>query len=181
MHVRVFSRDEAGYDCPGQPDAHRRPNTSCTAQQTENICKLTCAATLIQYISILILIGYLAFVLKIDFGNQLGYILLASFAGCCTGVSFGAMVGALSKKGEGVKTGIIISLSMLMSFLAGLMVAQVKYEAVKKPADTGLHQSGQSDCRFVLRTLLFTIRMDDSLPTSDFFSDFHSCSISSYF
>ncbi len=90
-----------------------------------------CAATLIQYISILILIGYLAFVLKIDFGNQLGYILLASFAGCCTGVSFGAMVGALSKKGEGVKTGIIISLSMLMSFLAGLMVAQVKYEAVK--------------------------------------------------
>lgn len=90
-----------------------------------------CAVTLIQYLSILILIAYMAFVLKIDFGNQIGYILLASFAGCCAGVSFGAVVGAATKKGEGIKTGIIISASMAMSFLAGLMVAQMKYMATR--------------------------------------------------
>jgi len=90
-----------------------------------------CAVTLIQYLSILLLIAYMAFVLKIDFGNQIGYILLASFAGCCAGVSFGAVIGAATKKGEGIKTGIIISASMTMSFLAGLMVAQMKYTAVK--------------------------------------------------
>jgi len=90
-----------------------------------------CAVTIIQYLSILILIAYMAFVLKIDFGNQIGYILLASFAGCCAGVSFGAVVGAATKKGEGIKTGIIISASMAMSFLAGLMVAQMKYMATK--------------------------------------------------
>jgi len=90
-----------------------------------------CAVTLIQYISILLLIGYMAFILKIDFGNQIGYILLASFAGCCAGVSFGAVAGAASKKGEGIKTGIIISASMAMSFLAGLMVAPMKYIATK--------------------------------------------------
>ena len=90
-----------------------------------------CAVTLIQYLSILLLIAYMSFVLKIDFGNQLGYILLASFAGCCAGVSFGAVVGAATKKGEGIKTGIIISVSMAMSFLAGLMDAKIKYTAVK--------------------------------------------------
>ena len=90
-----------------------------------------CAVTLIQYLSILLLIAYMSFVLKIDFGNQFGYILLASFAGCCAGVSFGAVVGAATKKGEGIKTGIIISVSMAMSFLAGLMDARIKYTAVK--------------------------------------------------
>jgi len=90
-----------------------------------------CAVTLIQYLSILLLVAYMAFILKIDFGNQIGYILLASFAGCCAGVSFGAVVGAASKKGEGIKTGIIISASMAMSFLAGLMSAQMKYIATK--------------------------------------------------
>ncbi len=91
-----------------------------------------CSATLIQYISILLLVAYMAFVLKVDFGNQVGYILLASFAGCCAGVSFGAFIGAVTKKGEGLKTGLAISLSMLMSFFAGLMVANIKYLAVKK-------------------------------------------------
>ena len=91
-----------------------------------------CSATLIQYISILLLVAYMAFVLKVDFGNQVGYILLASFAGCCAGVSFGAFIGAVTKKGEGLKTGLVISLSMLMSFFAGLMVANIKYLAVKK-------------------------------------------------
>ncbi len=90
-----------------------------------------CSATLIQYISILLLVAYMAFVLKVDFGNQVGYILLASFAGCCAGVSFGAFIGAVTKKGEGLKTGLAISLSMLMSFFAGLMVANIKYLAVK--------------------------------------------------
>lgn len=90
-----------------------------------------CSVTLVQYISILLLVGYLAFVIKVDFGNQLGYILLASFAGCCMGVSFGAFIGAVLKCGEGLKTGVVISLSMIMSYLSGLMSAQVKYQAVK--------------------------------------------------
>lgn len=93
-------------------------------------CSL-CSATLIQYLSILILIAYLIFVQKVDFGNQAGFILLASFAGCSAGVSFGALIGAVVKKGEGIKTGVVIGLSMLMSFLSGLMSAKIKYTATK--------------------------------------------------
>ena len=91
-----------------------------------------CAVTLIQFLSILILLVYLAFVPKVDFGNQLGYMILAAFAGCMMGVSFGALIGAVSKKKEGVKIAILITASMTMSFLAGLMQSSVKYWAVKK-------------------------------------------------
>lgn len=86
-----------------------------------------CAAFLIQFIVILILLGYLHFALKIDFGNQLSYILLLCFVGCATGISFGTMISALIKKSEGVKIAILISTTLLGSFLAGLNYANVKY------------------------------------------------------
>jgi len=69
----------------------------------------------------MILISYLAFVLKVDFGNQIGYILLTCFVGCSTGITFGAFVSAIVKKGEGVKMGILIGGTMAATFLAGMM------------------------------------------------------------
>jgi ABC-2 type transport system permease protein len=86
-----------------------------------------CAAFMIQFISILIVLSYLIFALKIDFGNQLPYILLLCFVGCSTGISLGTMVGALVKKGEGLKTAILIGISMTGSFLAGMMYVNMKY------------------------------------------------------
>ena len=85
------------------------------------------AATLVQFVSILLLLAYLVFVIKVDFGSQIGFILLLCFSGCVTGVSFGAMLSVLSKGGEGMKTGILIGTTMLLSFLAGMMYVQVKY------------------------------------------------------
>jgi ABC-2 type transport system permease protein len=85
------------------------------------------AASLIQLMTILILLAYIAFVIKIDFGNQVGYLLLLCVSGCVMGVSFGAMICALVKGGEGIKTGILIGTSMTLSFFAGMMYVQVKY------------------------------------------------------
>lgn len=86
-----------------------------------------CAVTLVQYTSILLLIMFLAFVFKVEFAGQVGYILLASFAGCCVGVSFGALVSAIVKKREGIKVAVIISLSMFMTFTAGMMQSSFKF------------------------------------------------------
>jgi len=86
-----------------------------------------CAVTLIQFTSILILIMFLAFVFKVEFAGQVGYILLASFAGCSLGVSFGALVSAIVKKRDGVKVAIIISVSMALSFAAGMMQSSIKF------------------------------------------------------
>ena len=86
-----------------------------------------CAAFMIQFISILIVLGYLIFALKIDFGNQIPYIVLLCFVGCSTGISLGTMIGALVKKSEGLKIGVLIGTSMTGSFLAGLMYVDMKY------------------------------------------------------
>ncbi|MGV8980748.1 ABC transporter permease [Clostridium sp.] len=86
-----------------------------------------CAAFLIQFAGILIVLGYLQFALKIDFGNQIFYILLLCFVGCATGISFGAMISALIKKSEGLKIGVLIGTTMIGSFLAGMMSSDIKY------------------------------------------------------
>jgi len=90
-----------------------------------------CAAFLIQFTTIIILLGYLHFALKIDFGNELAYILLLCFVGCATGISFGTTVSALIKKNEGIKIGILIGTSLTGSFLAGLNYANIKYMVEK--------------------------------------------------
>ncbi len=86
-----------------------------------------CTATLIHILSIIILLAYLSLVLKVNFGSDLLYILLASMAGSAAGVSMGAMIGALIKKGENFKSAILVCVSMTCSFLAGLMVVNMKY------------------------------------------------------
>lgn len=85
------------------------------------------AATTVQLAVIFVLLVYLAFILKINFGSQLGYIALTCIIGTITGVSFGTCIASIVKKGEGVKIGILIGLTMTMSFLSGLMYHDIKY------------------------------------------------------
>jgi len=89
------------------------------------------SVTLVQYLSILILLAYLVFVLRINIGDRIGMILAAAFAGSCLGISFGALVGAVVKAGEGIKIAIIIGTSMLMSLFSGMMQGSIKI-AVEK-------------------------------------------------
>lgn len=86
-----------------------------------------CAATLVHFLSVLLLIAYMALIIGVKFGSNLPFVLLASFAGCCTGVSLGAMVGAVIRKKMMLKTAILISVTMVLSFLSGLMYNQMKY------------------------------------------------------
>jgi ABC-2 type transport system permease protein len=85
------------------------------------------AAFLIQFIQILVVLGYLHFGLSVDFGNQISFIILLCFVGCATGISLGAMIGALVKKNEGLKIAILIAVSNIGSFLAGMMYVNMKY------------------------------------------------------
>ena len=86
------------------------------------------AATLVQFTSILLLLCLSG--LSPQGGLRQPdrlYRFACAFTGCITGVSFGAMISALSRGGEGIKTGILISTTMVLSFLAGMMFVQVKY------------------------------------------------------
>ena len=84
------------------------------------------AGYIVCVIEILLLICYLAFAMKVDFGNQLGYIVLTCLAGSSTGLSFGAFISAIVKKGEGVKTGILSGATMAASYCAGMMGSDAK-------------------------------------------------------
>ena len=86
-----------------------------------------CAALLIDFIEMLLLLAYLYFGLKIDFGNKAGFVLLTTFVGCIVGISFGAFISSLVKKGEGLKVAILIAASMVGSFLSGMMYQDMKY------------------------------------------------------
>jgi ABC-2 type transport system permease protein len=89
------------------------------------------AAIAIQFLSCLVLVIYLNFVLGVHFGDQLAFILIACLAGSITGVTFGAMIGAAVKGGDGIKTAVLLTVSLMLSFLSGLMVTDIKYTVVR--------------------------------------------------
>lgn len=88
------------------------------------------AAIAIQFLSCVVLVAYLNLALGINFGDQLLYVIVACLVGSITGVTFGAMIGALVKGGEGPKTAVLLASSLMLSFLSGLMVADIKYTVV---------------------------------------------------
>lgn len=89
------------------------------------------ASLIIHIAEILTLLAFLVFVLKIDFGENTGFVILTSLAGSFTGVSYGAFVSALVKKSLNVKIAILISTVMTWSFLAGMMYTDIKYIITK--------------------------------------------------
>jgi len=90
------------------------------------------AALTILFAEIMITVCYIAFVLGADFGTRWGYVVLTCFIGCVTGISFGTFVGSAIRKSEGVKTAILLGFSMVMSFLAGLMIGDMKIMIAQK-------------------------------------------------
>lgn len=66
------------------------------------------------------------YVLNVEFGNRLLPVLGVVSLGALTGVSMGALIAVSNKKDVEFKIGIGISTSMLLSFLAGMMVAEIK-------------------------------------------------------
>ena len=89
------------------------------------------AAWIIQFVELSLLILFMSLVLKVSFGNQVGYILLTCLVGALTGVTLGTLVGGLIKKGDGIKIGVLLGISMIMSGLAGLYFASFKYFVTK--------------------------------------------------
>ncbi|NLM75818.1 MAG: ABC transporter permease [Clostridiaceae bacterium] len=89
------------------------------------------ASLVIHIIEIGAFLAFLVFVLKIDFGENTGFVILTSLTGSITGVSYGAFISALVKKSENVKVAILISTIMTWSFLAGMMHPDMKYVITK--------------------------------------------------
>lgn len=85
------------------------------------------AGYITQLIGILLLFLFTIFVLKVDYGDRLGFIALLAMAGCLAGLSIGIAIGTLLKVSENAKVGIVISVTMAGCFLSGMMGITMKY------------------------------------------------------
>lgn len=85
------------------------------------------AGFLIHYVEMLILMAYLVFGLHIDFGNQIGYILLLMAVGSFVGLAIGNLVGNGLKCKQDTKITIVSMSSLALSFFAGMMIIDLKY------------------------------------------------------
>ncbi len=79
----------------------------------------------VQFVNICLLLLYMRFVLHISFGPKWPLLLPICIMGSMTGVAYGIFIGSL-RMGEGAKTGLLVGSSLLMSFLAGMMMGNMK-------------------------------------------------------
>lgn len=91
----------------------------------------TLAAITLHYSEIVLVFLYLRFVLHIPIGNQPALFLLCCFVGCLIGVCLGQFLGAIVKGGEQLKTTLLTAITLILSFLSGLMIATIP-DAIEK-------------------------------------------------
>ncbi|MBO0451001.1 ABC transporter permease [Candidatus Enterococcus murrayae] len=87
------------------------------------------ASFVLFFVQTTLILMFYRFVYQVEFGDHWNYILLVCALGAFTAISFGTLIGnALSKVDFQQKISIGISISMIMSFLAGMMGSQsIKY------------------------------------------------------
>lgn len=81
----------------------------------------------LHFIFMTVFLLFLKYVLKLGLDGNFGGMMLVCLFGSMIGVGMGIMVGSIGKAGESVKLGIMVGISMLCSFLSGLMFVQMKY------------------------------------------------------
>ena len=91
------------------------------------------AGFLVHFANMIVLLAYMRYVLKLEFTGSFAEMTGLVLVGSMFGVSMGIFVVSLGKVGEGIRIGILLGISMSLSFLAGLMDASVK-DAVEQHA-----------------------------------------------
>lgn len=96
-------------------------------KRTSVILSSVLASFLVEIVGISILLLFLIFGLKIDFGSSTALVILLSIVGSLAGLSMGIAVSSIFKTNENNKMGIILSVTMFFSFLSGMMGITMKY------------------------------------------------------
>lgn len=85
------------------------------------------SSVVLSFLQVVILLAFLILGLKVNFSDQIGQVLILVFVGVTTGVSFGTLIASSNTMSVNVKDGIGIGVTMLWSFLAGMMVVDLKH------------------------------------------------------
>ncbi len=126
LYGGVISMEAMNQALPNMDSKGKRISVSSTRKGIIILSGLL-ASYVIQLLGIFLLFAFLLFVLNIDFGNHLFLCILLSVVASLAGLSIGLVVSATLKTNENAKVGIIIAISMVCSFLSGMMGITMKY------------------------------------------------------
>ena len=73
------------------------------------------------------LLLFLKFAIKVDFGDNAPLVIALSLVGSMAGISLGIFIASVFRVSEGAKTGITIAITMFCSVLSGMMGVSLKY------------------------------------------------------
>lgn len=111
--------------------ANMSPNGKRVSVAPIQKLKLIGSSALASYVTLLIgvllLFMFTVFVLHIDYGDSIFYVMLLILFGSMAGLAFGLFISVLLKKNENTKIGIIIAGTMFCSVLSGMMGITMKY------------------------------------------------------
>ena len=85
------------------------------------------AAFMIFFTEMMIILGFIHFVLQIDFGNRWSMIVLTCLVACLLSISLGSFVGCAIKGNYQLKSTIVTVVSVFGAFLSGMMFPDIKY------------------------------------------------------
>lgn len=91
------------------------------------------SAILFHFIMTAIIMAYLIFILRVNFGQQLPFVLLACLVGTLTGVSYGMLIATVVKAKTNVKEAIMTGSSFVFWAASGLFAVDIR-RAVRNAA-----------------------------------------------
>ena len=126
LYGAMLSMFIINYQLPNMNSTGKRISASPINKSKQLISSLL-SAYIVQIIGLLLLFLFTIFILKVDYGKNLLYVIITSLCGALSGLSLGVATSTLFKTNENAKTGIIIAITMLFCFLSGMMGITMKY------------------------------------------------------
>lgn len=126
MYGGLLSMNSINKGLPNLSSKGKRVSVSPSKKSNIILSNLFASYTA-QLLGLLILFLYTIVVIKVDYGNNIPLVILLSLVGSLAGLSLGLFISVIFKISENAKTGILISITMTGSFLAGMMGITLKY------------------------------------------------------
>lgn len=114
------------YLLPNVSTSGKRINIS-PAKRGTLLLSSFCASIVVQIIGMVILFFYTIFVLKVDYGDNLIYVFMLTFFGILASLSLGTFLASILKTNSNNKLGILIAITMTLSFFSGMTGITMKY------------------------------------------------------
>lgn len=126
MYGGIISMESLSKTLPNMSEEGKRV-TVTPIPRWKLILSTLCSSYIVQILALCLLFLYMNYVIKVDFGGNTLTVILLSLVGSLAGLSLGVFIESMFNFNEKTKTGLVIGITMLGSFLSGMMQIQVKY------------------------------------------------------